>query len=265
MIKRVLKLAVLIIFLSIFPSGSMAQDDSSISGIAKRVQVLEDQREILRDNVQSKLNTIDQKFDIKSREIDLEVKENIQNLNDEQSYLKTIVKIFGSFTIVGIILGIINFFIRAHKIAERTVEKKFEKLFDDDKDKLISLINAHDEEFQLKQKKSILVVSGKDSNDDFLKKFFDKMGFKKTTFKKMDVFTKVKGENLIFFNNEDDELPKPLMTDYATKAQKSAIRFYFGSVPLRGPEFKENFAFANSRVQLYGNIINALKYQNLLE
>ena len=128
--------------------------------------------------------------------------------------------------------------------------------------------NALEEVVNLKSKKRILVLSSKDASEDFLHSFFrakfdmDKnkqIEFRRIENEKIDFNIKY---DVVFVNNENGKINRDIARQYVGE---NNVIFYFG--PTNSWDFandneliKNRLNLANSRTQIYGNLINSLEY-----
>ena len=115
----------------------------------------------------------------------------------------------------------------------------------------------------------ILVLSGKDSSDKFLRSFFREKRFTAVKFLPIDdkkVEVKEFEYSLVFANNEDGKLDKSIVRQYL---DKETALFYFGKSGTwdyqnDAPEISIKINFANSRAQIYGNLMSSLEFLALV-
>lgn len=119
----------------------------------------------------------------------------------------------------------------------------------------------------------ILVVSsakGKSNNDEFLQDFFESKKFVKTKFIRIkDEFIPVNDfrYKLVFINNDDGLIPQSLAEQYALNG---APIFYFGKsgswdFNASTKEINTQINLANSRAQIYGNLMSSLQFLSLVK
>ncbi|MCP4351109.1 MAG: hypothetical protein GY795_37060 [Desulfobacterales bacterium] len=298
--KYLIKFGTALIFcLSV--SVVFAQNDNS-QNIAEKLKILEGHQKNLEESYKNKLDDLNKKFDLNSQAIDLKIKqieEHRKNLDERfqeksksldekfekerelidirvrltEAFIDFIIKYLAPVSLGGIIvicLTIYKIYTMIPELAEEKAKEKFEKLFgeefekffDEKEDKIKKLIELHDNELQLKKNKYILILSHADSDDTFVRDFFKHMEFNNVSFETIGS-EEYRNNDLILFNNEDNKLEEEKLADYVRKIPNSAICFYFGK-RIQNIELHNRLLFANSRVNLYGNIISALKYQTLL-
>jgi len=255
--KHLFKL-ISILFLCLVFSMNYAQSEELSKKNTERIASLEEQ-----------MKNIEKKFDIEAKGLEIKAEKVRNELKSDYDQLEQFTYIVGTVTLLGAIISIISFYFvfsrKILKIAEQKAKEKFENLFEDEKDRLIELIEKKIEENQLRKSKSILVLTPAGSKTSFLKKFFREMKIPNVKFQKIDEDKIVLDESdLILFNDEDKEFKENIILDFISKTKKDVICFYFGPKRINSGEYNYKTTFANARVQLYGNLINALRYQKLL-
>jgi hypothetical protein len=143
--------------------------------------------------------------------------------------------------------------------------EEFEKLFKARDHAIREIIKSEDEANRLKLSKSIQVLSLPGASEEFLNDFFLKTGFLNVSSGTFDSNNIIGNKDLILFNNDDKntQIPPKDVGEYIKKLPRTTIGFYFGEGRVDG--VGSNFASANIRFQLYGNLINALRYQAVLK
>jgi hypothetical protein len=243
----------LIFIIGLQISAVSAQETISLKDVSDRVVVLEGHKE-----------NLDERFSIKMDELNSKFDRTEMQLKKDYDYIQFFAWLFGSVCAVSII-GSVFFCIRSiHKVAEQKINEKFESLFNEKREKLIQLINSLDDELNLKKSSTILVISPEETNETFFKRFFRKMGFERVSFIKHGLIFDKQSIDLILFNDEDDKFHEDDIIQYVENSNKS-ICFYFGGKRINCKGFEHIFSFANSKLQLYGNLINALKYKKLVD
>ena len=122
------------------------------------------------------------------------------------------------------------------------------------------------EEELVKKEKKILVLTPKDGDTNFLRKFFIASGFEKDEFpatQNEGLLTPTSQHDLILVNNESNSESfkkiAPLLHSPSTMV------FYFGPPKLDDAFMKDQrVSSAGFKSQIYGNLINALKFQRYL-
>ena len=137
-----------------------------------------------------------------------------------------------------------------------------------------NLIEKYEEVNVLKRKKRILIISSSPTpkNVNFINSFFNNREF---NFEKLttNVYqTPEKPFDIIFANNEDGKLSQNMLKEYLEKHAGTCL-FYFGKVHWTYREdteenpdvhkINDRVNLANSRAQIYGNLISTLKYHSL--
>lgn len=251
---------------------SFAQKKPTVDELNNQVKNLEEKNEKLEKEIriwQKNIEMESKGLDNKS----LFMENNLNLIKEEIRTEQT--KINGLFTFLFGLIGFIGIggFWRikkyVNKRAQEYAEKIINKLFPEKEKELIEMIKKQNEEFQFKEKHSLLVVSNKEGDELFLRRFFKEMKFnpKKIDYETLDKCKTKRSikEDLVFFNNEEKTMEHDVLLDILSKTKDTSLCFYFGPDRFDGKEFKDKVNFANSRVQIYGNLINSLRYKSLLE
>jgi hypothetical protein len=172
---------------------------------------------------------------------------------------------------IGLIIWLRNY---AMKKAKEMVNNEFNNKADD----IEKLVKEKNEEFQLRHNKKILIVTPDYSNEDHLKKFMQKMDFKIENIKYQPFKPTIditENYDIVIFNDEnglsdsksyDYQEQKNGIEEYLSKFPEETMPFYFGKKHIENINKNSNkiIAFVNTRTQLYGNLMNALRYQDKL-
>lgn len=91
------------------------------------------------------------------------------------------------------------------------------------------------------------------------------MQFHQIAYTPIDTYPPGAEHQLVLFYNDDGELDTYKIVKVARRTPSHVVCFYFGPgrVETSG-ELDRRFTFANARTQLYGNLMNALRYLRLL-
>lgn len=126
-----------------------------------------------------------------------------------------------------------------------------------------------DPETLLKESKSILVLTPDGESDGWLQKFFQLMGFKMLCFCKISELDSVKSKHfdIAILNVPSDVSGKDsAFKDNISEMTMATSVFYFGLGRVSNETLEKDgrLSYANAKSQLLGNLINALKYQQML-
>lgn len=257
--KRLLSIIVILtVSWTFFAQGQSPQVE--LDNLKEKVNKLENKINVIEMH---KIN-LDDKFQNKSESLDIQVREIEAKLIKDYNYIEILVWSFGSIAILGLLTLFISIFRYIHKIAKAKVDEKFDALFNAEKDKLVQLIDNQITENSLRKNKKILVITSNSSDDTFIRRFFRGMEFEKVEFKSISSYSQVdRSFDLVFINNESGTIDNEVIEDYINRGNNRLI-FHFGASRLPEEWVKDNkIALANYRVQLYGNLINTLKYQEI--
>ncbi|MDQ1352758.1 MAG: hypothetical protein QG657_3064 [Acidobacteriota bacterium] len=258
---------ILTVMVCLLCAAGFAQKKDPVEELAKRVESLEREKDFWKNNLAEQKGIIKEQFEIKSKNLDNQFTKLENDLKDDNSYLKILLWIFGSVTGVGLIFSFFKLRKQVEKIAEEKIREKFDQIFEEKKILIKAMIDKQDEEFQFKKEKKILVFTPGGSNN-FLERFFDGEGFNKVEFAPPENFLKTDLEafNLVLLDNEEGKFMKGLIPVIVRDSQE-VVFVYFGppTDDSRALQNEKNIAFANYGAQLYGNLINALRYQKYLK
>ena len=95
---------------------------------------------------------------------------------------------------------------KGKKYIEEKLKEKFDKIITHQEGNILDVIDKQDIEKRILKTKKILVLTAKNGNDTFVRKFFKSMGFQidNVNYEKVDNYKSFDGYDLIFANNEDD-------------------------------------------------------------
>ena len=274
-----------LIFLCISSTAYAQQGkDQTLKALSQRVTILEGQKQDLKEHIKDKIKVVEDDFKNKANILDtkcLKSKTEMENnyakfkrkMEDDYNFLKILLWIFGTITVIGVITiavtTLLSYFKlkkRILEIADEKVKKKFDSILEEKESKIIEIIDRHDKELRLKKNSNILVLTPTGSDDSSMKIFFEKMEFKKPDFQSPDDLPNLNKYHLVLFNNEDEKFKEGIIPNLVKKTI-DVLFFYLGlrtkdSIDIQN---EKNAAFANYGAQLYGNLINALRYQALLK
>lgn len=165
-----------------------------------------------------------------------------------------VVMIFGLPLTLAAILATIFF---AYQYAAELAKSKAEKAF-------------RDPDVMLKENCKILVITPDVKNDLWLEKFFLLMEFPRPEFISTSEYDTIKDKqfDLAILNVPNDkERTLSSQNDFIEKITNSKSVFYFGPGSVNNELLSKDgrLSFANAKSQLYGNVINALKFQKMLK
>lgn len=231
--------------------GFAQSDSSRLDDFDFRVKKIEEFRAI-----------DDKKFENKAKELDLKVEEYRQ----QKSVLDWIAISLGPITL----LSLWGFWQKAKSMADKKIEERLDKVLEEKRQLFINVIDSHDRENQIKREKTILIVSDKTANTKFLMGFFKKLGFEKTELLKVDTYLELdeqrKYDVLFLFREQDNHpLEEDVAKLYIKHSRPDSIVFTFGKHLNDLPNEKYRLSSATFWTQLYGNLVSALKYQELID
>lgn len=279
------------IMLSAVSFGFAQENDSA--DVAQRLKALESQYKLLDDNYKNKLDYLNREFDLKAKATDIKfqkwqqaVDKQISDSKNEISDTRSLLNSWGIGTGSAIVIIMIavyklitSLYNSVYKYADTKAKEMFDARFAEEFEKLFKardhaireIIKSEDEANRLKLSKSIQVLSLPGASEN-LQDFFLKTGFLNVSYDAFDPNNIIANKDLILLNNDGIKIDLQnsrdikILTDvgeYISKLPRTTIGFYFGQGIVKYPG--DNFASANIRFQLYGNLINALRYQEVLK
>lgn len=177
----------------------------------------------------------------------------------------------GLFGIIAAVFGVWRFIKKETKSKiEEIFPEEFERHFLKKKEEIFRAVKQINNDLVLKENSSILVLTPEGADDSFIKKFFKTQGFKNVHPRKFDMNRKDEFHDIVFINNEDNLIDgKEIVAYMKAKTPKETVLFNFGKNV--DPIFQESnknlyrrFASSNFRSQIHGNLMNALRHQEIL-
>lgn len=229
--------------------AKLTEVKNSITQIEKR---FDDQMKILKQEQDNNFKEFKNERDVKFNNLSMEL--NIYRI------MSTIFTLLGGGLILYLLSG----------GALKIVTKLFKKTLHDEEENLIKIILSRNEDNKLKNKKKILVLTPKNGDDSFVRKILqnEKFNIENITHKSLNEnfeicdfkSTKI---DLVLFNDKQKPVGDVKIVENIFKTfPKNVLKFYFGDKRIEMPE--ELIGFANPPFQLYGNLMNALRYQDKL-
>jgi hypothetical protein len=258
-----MKMPVLIILSMIMPilaSQNSTIDMRTIDSLKQRIGILEGVKENYTKDIENNKNALQNQYD---------------RFVNETKNEYAMVRLFGKFILlfgIGTIIGLI-FYLRNY--ASKKAKETLDTAFNNKADEIEELIRIKNEDYQLKTKKKILVITPSYSDNQFLTSFFKKMDFNIDNIE-YEHFSQKEIKNkfdIIIFN---DEKGKPPTKDKSQEqidiekffiaAPSKALRFYYGPkrLSINDIAIQNILSYANTPLQLYSNLMNALRYQDKL-
>jgi hypothetical protein len=242
-------------------SGDKKNDQDSI----ERVSTFNQQQfELFKKEMELKVFESEKEKMLHQKEIDLTLREYKQ----EKTLLDWIAIGVGGLTF----LSLYGFWQRVKSMAEKKIEERFEVILQEKKEQLIKIIDSHDDEEKLKRTKRLRIIIDENSDPSFLLSFFKKFDFKHVEIidvnEQFDMTLQDDDYDILFLNREEGNSPLSdvMSKKFISNLSKDSIVFSFGQfVHNYDDKAKKRFAAATNWSQLYGNLISALKYQELID
>lgn len=248
---------------SIYASDNLEQD-KVMENFEKRIEKVEESNESIKNKYEIDLKAIENKYEAKLNEV-INEKEQIKLEKDEiegkfnfLSWLLSIVGITSIVGIVGVVIESVKIWKSIDKKVKERVDSEVSTIVNIEKKKIEDIIKKYDVEEELKVTKKICVLSVDNENKGDITKILK--GFEKREYKNIRSEVDYSNYDLILINHNDDyEMEK--INNLITENSDSYF-FYYGSGRVNSSNMKKNFC--NSIFTLYGNLIDLLRTQDLL-
>lgn len=237
-----------------------------INKLKNRIEILEGQKENL--NKQSEL--VEKDIEIKKRDLDSRFLENKIEIDKDLSGVRNLLYTLG-IGVLGLLLGYWFYFKnfinkKAEEISESKINDIVSNIVEINKDKIVNLIKSQNLELLVKEKSHILVIVESESDKKFLSKFFKEVDIKNVNYIVGNEFVQPSTDvNLVIF--DDHRLTKTnhkLFNEYIEKSNNDRLLFIFFGDRFEAVD-RERVNFANSKFTLYNQIMNSLKYNELIK
>lgn len=226
-----------------------------------RVEILEKERDLLRKDFDNKKIELSNEFIEYKNMHENGLSDTRRELKKDYNILKVLSLVFGSIVLISIIIGVM----KIRNYVETTVKKRIGEVLNDKKGLALDMLALADTEIKLKTEKKIVVLTPKNSDDKMLKKYLSLAKFENVHFQELSDKWSYDNADVVLFNDKDELFDKAVLKDLLNRLSMKTIRFYFGHSKINVPDqFKDITAFANATLQLYGNLVNALRYQSIL-
>jgi len=235
-------------------------DSTALKNVKTRIEQIEGFQQNSTDN-------IDNKFNEASFKLKEEYKKISDKLEDDYQLIKWL-SIIGFSTTLVTLLGILWKF---KKYVDQKLKEKFDTIIDEKEATILQVIETQDKEKNILQNKKILVITGENGDDTFLRNFLKKRGFQREniTYQKVNSYQNInENYDAIFANNDKENLDENLTDQYFENSNDKTVLFYYNTTrePYKTTNDKvlQKLSFANSPTQIYGNLIDLFRHQEIL-
>jgi hypothetical protein len=252
---------ILILLFGVFCVTGYTQKKETVEDLSKRLDTLEKSYNTQLKKINEKIQIVELKKEVDSAK---------EGIKDTRNLLYWIVGI--GICIFGIVVSafaalythFLNKYHKSRMLAEREIRERIAYYFDTEESNLQRLVEEADLN-RLKNKMSILVLSPVRVDISFIKDFFKRARFPNVNFQYTDKITNLKSANMVLFNNDDGKFNHKEILNIIAKTKDDVYCFYFGQGRFESGDYKDRVSFANTKLQLYGNLINALRYQEFMK
>lgn len=229
---------------------STAKPEAEIEELKARVKMLEDYK--------TNLNTLaDARSEGLKSYVDKEVKQGMKDIDEAKKTLDTLVWIGIPVTIGTFVIGFISLLMYSRKLVAERIATIVEKKRED----IIRLVETETSDNKLRNSKELLVISGDEESSESIKKFLEKLKFKKVTFRIAGTFDDIPEHDLMIFNTPQGELSQESIDELMQKSEDEDNCYVAYSTKRLEPNLRLNFS--NSRFTLYHSILSTLKYSEI--
>lgn len=227
-----------------------AKQDPEVKELEARVKMLEDYK--------SNLNTLaDARSESLKNYVEKEVKAGLKDIDDAKKTLDNLVWIGIPITIGAFLIGFISLIVYARKLVTEKIATIIEKKRED----IIRLIETETFDNKLRNTRQLLVISGDEDSSESIKKFLEKLKFKKVSYRIAGTFDEIPDHDLMVFNTPQGELSQESIDELMQKSEDEDNCYVAYSTKRIEPNPRLNFS--NSRFTLYHSILSTLKYSEI--
>ncbi len=279
---------IIVVMLSLYAAIAWGQDQSAAL-FNEKYKLIQGHQKNLDESYQNKIKDLDAKFANKAKALDDQFKNKAKMLDSllyevetrlgrNESKFNRIELFFELTSITGIIAliaGLYALYNKLIKSAYTKISETFNQHFDKELEKrfqakeadIKKLIHFHNEELQIKKTKKIMVLSPKEADHQFVEKYFETMEFENVRFEVFDPQKHYVDQDLILFNDLDKKFAfeEEEIINYSKSQPEDIICFYFGDKWIEPKKIGDNFTFAKVKTQLYGNLMSALRFQEVIK
>lgn len=238
-----------IFLISLTYSTLQAELPDDVKQIKDKVSILEGQKE-----------NLDKRFE----NLEKGIENKLYDFKKEADANKWILYILNG---VAVLLPVYLIAFGIKKTVVQVFEEKIAKFLDNEKDKLMQLIQNQDIELMLKKEKKILFLSLNVNETNTIKQFVGKLDFKKNSYQVIDSnynFVTLNEYNIIVINNAKDGFSSELLSQTLESVTAyNSLVVYFGKYKGVLDQY-QNINFANSEFTLYARIMETLKIQYII-
>lgn len=236
------------------------QDSIALKNMKTRIEKIEGFQKNSTDNINNKFN--EASFKLKE-----EYKKTSDKLEEEYELISFLTKVGIPLTL----LALIGSIWKGKKYVDEKLRKKFDTIINAKETDILQIIEKQDKEKKILQNKKILVITGENGEDTFLRNFFNKREFQREniTYQKVSNYQNITEDyDAIFANNDKGKLDKAFIDEYFNNSQEKTVLFYYNTTrkhyQTTNDKVLQKLSFANSPTQIYGNLIDLFRHQEIL-
>lgn len=253
MIKYIMSFCLILLVATAYTQDSLS--------LQQRVKILE----------QYKDEVLNERFDAQSESLKSEVQSEMKaaklEIESQLSTIRFVGSICGIILAAGLIASVYQFFWGIRKTAERMLKKKLETHLADNTSYIIDVITSQKTENLIKANKKIALICGEKDEEEQAVKLLKSMHFKKLEATTAKFYAKLPDADLYVFCNQSGKLHEELILEFLQKSSEDDTFVYFGNRLNYDPKaaYADRINFANSRYQLYHNMLNTLSFKEVIK
>lgn len=226
---------------------------SSVERLEGLRGIFEKHSALLEKDSEKTIKDLNDRFNLKAMEIDYMLKYNTWEF--WIAILAIVASLFGGYKTIRS-----NIEEKAIEYSDKALKESFEK----QKEDIIKVAAIQREENQFRNNKKILVLREGGERETFLKELLEVMEFKKVEYDSFDKDKAGEAADLIVFDSEGHCFNETHLLQYIEKINDETMCFIFAQTISNTSDIMKNdrVACGSMKPQLYGNIIDALRYQD---
>lgn len=229
---------------------SYAQPNPEIKALDDRVSALESYKIDIATLSDARSETLKNK-------VEADIKEALKEIEDSKKTLDLLVYLGLPLTVGAFLIGWIGVIWYIKKLVSDRISTLIEKKRED----IIRLVETEAFDNRLRNTKKILVISGDEKSSESIRKFLEKLKFKKVTYRIVGAFNDVPEHDLMIFNTPEGELSEQSINEFMQSSEDEDNCYVAYSSKRLEPNPRLNFS--NSRFTLYHSILSTLKYSEI--
>lgn len=229
---------------------SLAKTDPEIKALEERVSKLEGYKIDIATQADARAETL-------KNQVQKDIKDGLNEIEDAKKTLDILSFVGIPVTLGAFLLGGIGVILYIRK----QVTTRISTLIEKKREEIIRLVETEAFDNRLRNHKKLLVISGDEESNEGIKKFMEKLKFKKVIYRVAGTFNDIPDHDLVIFNTPNGELSQESIDEFMQKSADEDNCYVAYSTKRLEPNPRLNFS--NSRFTLYHSILSTLKYSEI--